>query len=234
LLNNTKYSLAFTLTADNYDSGHFLYKVNVMDISKQSQIQPQSSKPNHGQTVSQVAQDKSSETSKSGHGQEVSAVARKATASETSRQMMNSSILAAQEKVSIDSGNKSMTLLYKAAIEAINKELSPSSGDNVIQKNADSNVDYSPEATAERIVSFATQFFPLHQERNKGMDLDEQLESFMGIIGGAIDQGFNEAKDILKGLQVLKGDIETGVNSTYDLVQKGLQDFRAKIIPPKA
>lgn len=228
------FALAFTLTADSYDIAHSLYKVNVMDINKQSQMQPQSGKLNHGQTVSQVAQDKSSETSKGAHGQEVSAVARKATASETSRQMMNSSILAAQEKVSIDSGDKSMTLLYKAAIDAINKELSPALGDNVIQKNAATNVDYSPEATAERIVSFATQFFPLHQERNKDMSLDEQLESFMGIIGGAIDNGFNEAKDILKGLQVLQGDIETGVNSTYDLVQKGLQNFRDKIIPPQA
>jgi hypothetical protein len=208
-------------------------KVNVMDISKQSQIQPQSSKPNHGQTVSQVAQDKSSETGKSTHGQEVSTVARKATASEMSKQITNANILAAHEKVSLESGDKSMNLLYKAAIEAINKELAPALGINATQKQADDGVDYSSKATAERIVSFATQFFPLHQERNKGMNLDEQLESFMGIIGGAIDQGFGEATDILKGLQVFQGDIEGGVNSTYELVQKGLKDFRDSIIPPK-
>ncbi|ABE56175.1 conserved hypothetical protein [Shewanella denitrificans OS217] len=206
-----------------------------MDINKQSQLGANSAstntKSNHGAQVSVTA--KEPKTPGINHGQEVRDVARKETANQTSKQMMNASILAAQEKVDLESGGKSMTLLYKAAIEAINKELSPTLGDNAIQKNAANNVDYSPEATAERIVSFATQFFPLHQERNSNMSLDEQLESFMGIIGGAIDQGFNEAKDILKGLQVLKGDIESGVNSTYDLVQKGLQSFRDNIIPPK-
>lgn len=203
-----------------------------MDISKQPQVGGHAAgKTNHGQTVSQTA--KNPTQVGVNHGQEVRDVARKDSASQTSKQMMNASILAAQEKVNLESGDKSMTLLYKAAIEAINKELAPTLGNNAIQKNADAGVDYSPEATADRIVSFATQFFPLHQERNSKMSLDEQLESFMGIIGGAIDQGFGEATEILKGLQVFQGDIEKGVDSTYGLVQKGLQDFRDKIIPPK-
>ncbi|MBB1268612.1 DUF5610 domain-containing protein [Shewanella sp. SR44-3] len=206
-----------------------------MDINKQTQVGGHTSNPAvkhaHGQDVSQVA--KNPPQIEKNQGQDVKQVASKATASELSRQMTNANILAAQEKVQLESGDKSMTLLYKAAVEAIDKELAPTLGVNSTQKHVDSNVDYSPEATAERIVSFATQFFPLHQERNSNMSLDEQLESFMGIIGGAIDQGFGEAKDILKGLQVLQGDIESGVNSTYEFVQKGLQDFRDKIIPPK-
>lgn len=58
------------------------------------------------------------------------------------------------------------------------------------------------------------------------MSFDEQLSSFMDIIGGAIDQGFDEAKDILSGLKVLEGDIAAGVDKTYALVQEGLQAFR--------
>jgi len=150
----------------------------------------------------------------------------KQTAQQTSKQLMNQAILSAQEDVSLKSGDQSMTLLYRAAIEAINKELAPSMGENAIQTAYDNGVDISPEATADRIVSFATQFFSVHQQQNSNMSLDEQLDSFMSIIGGAIDNGFKEARDILSGLKVLQGDIADGVDKTYGLVQEGLQAFR--------
>lgn len=150
----------------------------------------------------------------------------KQTAQQTSKQLMNQAILSAQEDVSLKSGDQSMTLLYRAAIEAINKELAPSMGENAIQTAYDNNVDTSPEATADRIVSFATQFFSIHQQQNSNMSLDEQLDSFMSIIGGAIDNGFKEARDILSGLKVLQGDIADGVDKTYGLAQEGLQAFR--------
>lgn len=150
----------------------------------------------------------------------------KQTAQQTSKQLMNQAILSAQEDVSLKSGDQSMTLLYRAAIEAINKELAPSMGENAIQNAYDNNVDTSPEATADRIVSFATQFFSIHQQQNSNMSLNDQLDSFMSIIGGAIDNGFKEARDILSGLKVLQGDIADGVDKTYGLVQEGLQAFR--------
>ncbi|NMD53141.1 DUF5610 domain-containing protein [Shewanella sp. DNRA4] len=150
----------------------------------------------------------------------------KQTAQQTSKQLMNQAILSAQEDVSLKSGDQSMTLLYRAAIEAINKELAPSMGENAIQNAYDNGVDTSPEATADRIVSFATQFFSVHQQQNSNMSFDEQLDSFMTIIGGAIDNGFKEARDILSGLKVLQGDIADGVDKTYGLVQEGLQAFR--------
>jgi len=152
--------------------------------------------------------------------------ASKQTAQQTSKQLMNQAILSAQEDVSLKSGDESMTLLYRAAIEAINEQLAPAMGENAIQTAYDNGVDTSPEATADRIVSFATQFFSVHQQQNSNMSLDEQLDSFMSIIGGAIDNGFKEARDILSGLKVLQGDIADGVDKTYGLVQEGLQAFR--------
>lgn len=152
--------------------------------------------------------------------------ASKQTAQQTSKQLMNQAILSAQEDVSLKSGDESMTLLYRAAIEAINEELAPAMGENAIQTAYDNGVDTSPEATADRIVSFSTQFFSVHQQQNSNMSLDEQLDSFMNIIGGAIDNGFKEARDILSGLKVLQGDIADGVDKTYGLVQEGLQAFR--------
>lgn len=150
----------------------------------------------------------------------------KLTAQQTSKNLMNQAILSAQQDVNIKAGDKSMVLLYRAAIEAINKELAPSMGENAIQTAYDNGVDTSPEATADRIVSFATQFFSIHQQQNSRMSFDEQLDSFMTIIGGAIDSGFKDAREILSGLKVLQGDIADGVDKTYSLVQEGLQAFR--------
>lgn len=179
---------------------------------------------NHGAEVSQVARNKTESTEN--HGKTVSEVAKNKTAHSTSKQLMNTAIISAQQEVNLSSSNEPMVLLYRAAIEAINEELAPTMGENAIQNAYESGVDTSPEATADRIVSFATQFFTLHQEQNSNMDFDEQLNSFMDIIGGAIDQGFTEAKDILTSLQVLEGDIESGVEQTYSLVQEGLAAFR--------
>jgi len=182
---------------------------------------------NHGAEVSQVAPNKTD--SAENHGKTVSEVARNKTAYSTSKQLMNTAIISAQQEVNLSSSDEPMMLLYRAAIAAINEELAPTMGDYALQSAYDSGVDTSPEATADRIVSFATQFFTLHQEQNSNMDFDEQLNSFMNIIGGAIDQGFGEAKDILTSLQVLEGDIESGVEQTYSLVQEGLAAFRDSV-----
>ncbi|MGI2136751.1 DUF5610 domain-containing protein [Shewanella baltica] len=190
-----------------------------MEINKPSQVQ---STPLPQKKYAENTAPKSTEVSDSKDAK----VTSKQTAYQTSKLLMNQAILSAQQEVNIKSGDQSMTLLYRAAIESINKELAPSMGENAIQTAYDNGVDTSPEATADRIVSFATQFFSIHQQQNSGMSLSDQLDSFMGIIGGAIDNGFKEAKDILSGLKVLQGDIADGVDKTYGLVQEGLQAFR--------
>ena len=182
---------------------------------------------NHGADVSQVAKNQTPTTEN--HGKSVSEVASNKTVYASSKQLMNSAIISAQQEVSLSSGNEPMILLYRAAIEAINEELAPTMGDNALQTAYDNGVDTSPNATAERIVSFATNFFSLYQDQNSNMGLDEQLTSFMDIIGSAIDQGFDEAKEILTGLQVLEGDIATGVEQTYSLVQAGLLTFKESV-----
>lgn len=179
---------------------------------------------NHGAEVSQVAKSKTQTIEN--HGKSVSEAASHKTAYASSKQLMNSAIISAQQEVSLSSSNEPLILLYRAAIEAINEELAPTMGDNALQTAYDNGVDTSPNATADRIVSFATNFFSLYQDQNSNMDFDEQLASFMEIIGGAIDQGFDEAKDILTGLQVLEGDIASGVEQTYSLVQEGLLTFK--------
>jgi hypothetical protein len=146
------------------------------------------------------------------------------------KQAQNTAILRANEQVSLRSNNDSLSLLYKTALEGINAELEPVMGENAAQKIYDSGIDTSPEATADRIVAFATGFYSRYKELNPGASEEETLDSFMQIIGGGIEKGFTDAKDILKGLKVYEGEVESGVDKTYGLVMQGLTSFREKML----
>ncbi|WP_037439191.1 DUF5610 domain-containing protein [Shewanella mangrovi] len=186
---------------------------------------------NHGYQVSQVAKDKTA-TVDGNHGKAVSEVASNKSIRAQSRDLMNAAVLSAQEDVALSAGDQPLALLYRTALEAINEELKPALGDNPLQTIATSGVDYSPEATAGRIVDFATQFFSVYQQQNQQSSFEDQLSGFMDIIGGAIDKGFAEARDILDKLNVLNGDIADGVDTTYDFVQQGLQKFQQDLLGP--
>ena len=48
-------------------------------------------------------------------------------------------------------------------------------------------------------------------------------------MGGAIQKGFDEARDILESLHVLEGGVADGIDQTYQLIQQGLADFREQM-----
>ncbi|MBF0588689.1 MAG: DUF5610 domain-containing protein [Magnetococcales bacterium] len=87
---------------------------------------------------------------------------------------------------------------------------------------------HTPEKTAEFIVRSATAFYGMYAEAHSDDEDMETLDGFMALIRGAIDEGFGEARDMLDALSVLNGDVEKGVDRTYDLVQQGLDDFYAQ------
>ena len=142
-----------------------------------------------------------------------------------SKLQLNAAILQASMNVSISSQNDPLALVYKSAITSINEALQADFGDNAVQNAA--SQDNSAEATANRIVSLSTGFFEAFKKQNPGMDNDAALEKFMGTISGGMEKGFSEARDILKGLNVLQGDIAGNIDKTYELVQKGYADFVA-------
>ncbi len=141
------------------------------------------------------------------------------------RQVLNQSILTASLEVSVSAGDNSMTLLYQTAIDHINSLLSPELDANALQKAYQGGLDVSPQATADRIVSMSTTFFSQYKEAHPDKNLETALKDFVSLIGGGIDQGFSEARDILGGLKVLEGDIATNVDKTYERVQAGLKAF---------
>lgn len=146
-------------------------------------------------------------------GPEVSALAHEKNAA---KKALNASIL--ESTINVTAADSPLSLVLKTALEGINEALG---SNTAIQEAYDSGVDVSPEATADRIVSLSTAFFSAYQEQNP----DKSVADFIDVISGGIDQGFQEARDILEGLQVLDGEIAENINTTYDLVQAGLQSF---------
>ena len=144
---------------------------------------------------------------------------------DASKQAFNASILKASMEVSLSAGNNSMSLLFKTAIENLNQVLAPELGDNAIQAAADSGMDFGPQATADRIVSMSTAFFGKYAENHPEKDQQTALNDFTKLIGGGIDKGFAEARQILDGLKVLEGDIASNIDKTYELVQSGIKSF---------
>jgi len=141
------------------------------------------------------------------------------------RNQLNVQILQASADISIKAGDQSQSLLFRAAIEHINKLLAPELGADAIQgKSSDDN---SPEATAQRIVSLSTAFYDSYAAQHPEKDPAQLAKDFVGLIRGGFEQGFKEAKDVLQGLKVFGGDIESGITKTHDLVNKGYDDFLA-------
>ncbi len=138
---------------------------------------------------------------------------------------LKASIVETSVNVSFSVRDQPLGLIYRSAIEKLNEHLEPELGPEPVQAAAAADMDFSPGAVAERIVSFASGFFGAYAENHAGEKTEEQLSGFMSLIRDAIDQGFKEASDILDGLGVLQGEIKDNADRTYDLIQEQLSAF---------
>jgi hypothetical protein len=142
------------------------------------------------------------------------------------KQQLNVQILEASAKVSLTAGDNSQSLLFRAAIDRINELLAPEFGANAIQ-NAAASQDNSAEATAGRILSMSTGFYEIYAQQHPGEDPEKLATDFVALIRGGFEKGYGEARDILQSLNVLSGEVASGISQTYELVQKGYDDFLA-------
>lgn len=170
------------------------------------------------------AQQQSTEKSSNQHSKSVTEL----TQAQQQKASMNVAILESAQ-VTIGAVDEPLSLLLKTAIDSINEVLAPELGDDALQKAADSGLDVSPEATAERIVSLSTNFYNAFKQQHPGEDESTVLQNFIDTISGGIEKGFNEARHILEGLQVLEGDIATDIDKTFTLVQEKLVAFESAI-----
>lgn len=86
-------------------------------------------------------------------------------------------------------------------------------------------MDSSPQATATRIVDFAVSFHAAYQGTHQGEEGAVQLEGFVGLIKGAMEEGFAGARELLDGFAEMSEEIEGGIGETFDLAMRGIDAF---------
>ena len=93
----------------------------------------------------------------------------------------------------------------------------------------DAVIDTSNEATAGRIADFALGAFEAWRANHEELGDEEARSQFADFIGSAIEQGIQEASDILSALQALTPEVESNIDVIRDLVGQRLEDFVAGI-----
>lgn len=89
---------------------------------------------------------------------------------------------------------------------------------------------FSPENTASRILDVATSFFSLSEVFKSEGESESSRQKFADFIGGAISEGFRQARAILGELPE---DVKAGIDKTNSLVFAGLDDFVKNGIDPE-
>lgn len=124
----------------------------------------------------------------------------------------------------------SLKMTFQAAIEKLNEKLQADLGENAISEEAlekQGGMEYwTPENTAKRIVDGSTAFLSGFQKAHPELEGEALMNKFMDVVGGGLQQGFDEAQGILGDLKVFNGLVEDNFTSTVDLVKKGMEDYK--------
>ena len=147
------------------------------------------------------------------------------------KKQLNAAIL----QGAVDQSNKSsssikdqpLALVLKTALQGINDALKEIEPTQSLQQSYESEIDFSPEATAERIVTFSTNFFSAYQDQHPELDPQQARDTFADLMLEGVKQGVSEAKDILKALSVLEGDVEQDIDKTMSFILDGFEKFRS-------
>src|SRR5471032_874737 len=134
-----------------------------------------------------------------------------------------SAATAATQATGFNATQQPHALVYSAAINGINDALKPTLGDNAIQHAA--SADNSSQATASRILAGSTGLFAAFKAQHPEETGDAVVKDFVDTIRGGFETGYKEAAGILGALGALNGGVGDAIKQTYDLVEKGYDDF---------
>ena len=134
------------------------------------------------------------------------------------------------------SGGKATTSMglqisFQAAVDAINQKLKEDLGlsatdDDPINQdklNAQGMEYWNPENTSQRLIQGAMNFLPAFQNAHPELEGQALNDKFMEVVGGGLTQGFEEARSFLDDLGAMNEEIGNNIDSTYSLMQSGLQ-----------
>ena len=121
--------------------------------------------------------------------------------------------------------NYVQTVLDTSLTDKINGAFQSAGIDTNVESLLSSGLDFSPQATADRIVGMATSFFGAFQLNHQGQEKGIQIEGFTSLVKDAVKAGFEEAGSILSGIGDISPEIAADIDETLSLVMKGLDDF---------
>ncbi len=116
-------------------------------------------------------------------------------------------------------------VLDDSLAEKFNSAFQEAGMDTTVESLLGSGLDFSPEATANRIVSFAVGFFGSFQANHQEDGPADQIDGFTEMIKGAVEQGFAEARDILEGIGDISPETASNIDATFNLVMSGIDEF---------
>jgi hypothetical protein len=91
--------------------------------------------------------------------------------------------------------------------------------------------DFSPEQVAGRVLGFIER--RLQSEAAAGAAPDK-LQGLLSQAREGVEKGFAEARKILDGLGVLRGEVAADIDATYQRIQDGLGDLAQRFNPAPA
>ena len=151
----------------------------------------------------------------------------------TTRSDLNAQIIEASLKVSLGTSNNSQGLLFRSSLEAIYESLFGKFESNIMPDykmptiTDTDNPFATPEGSANVILSFSLGMYEIYAAQHKGKDEAEIAANFINVIRGGFEKGYNEAVDILKGMKAFDGHVKSEIEKTWDLVQKGYDEWLA-------
>lgn len=89
-------------------------------------------------------------------------------------------------------------MLQDALLTGVGKEIDEVLKGAGVDIREAAGMDWSAEATSDRIVSMATSFYDLYAEQHPEMTEEERIDGFQSLIVGAVDRGAGEAMRILE------------------------------------
>ncbi|MGC9385388.1 MAG: DUF5610 domain-containing protein [Hydrogenovibrio sp.] len=128
----------------------------------------------------------------------------------------------------------SLKMTFQSTITNLNEILAPDLGENAISMEnleKQGGMEYwTPENTADRILSGATGFLEGFKKSHPGLEGEALMDKFMDVVGGGLQKGFDEAQTILQELKIFEGPIKDNFLATTDLVTKGMENFRRETL----
>jgi len=95
-------------------------------------------------------------------------------------------------------------------------------------------IDTSPEATADRIFNFATGFFETYLAQHPELDDQTARESFVDLVWGAVQQGIQEARDILTAIAPINDSVDAGIDRIAQILEERFIQFLQGTDPESA